>query len=469
MSDAAEGKTELVTGPDQILPYFLKPQPENRMGVELEISFLARTPDGGTRPINNAENKELQHILANPAAYGFSFAPVGTSEEAGTFTLEVKTGAVNFDSIETIITDLEHQLAAVKVVAAHKGYLVSSFAQVSQPDVDTLLSENVIDRPRARAFMDTFCANGLKDYCRNFLLNTSAQISVSFADPADLHRAALRLLALTAPLSTVHDNSSGTLEGKPDPKQTGLRLREGLAAGGRGGLLVDVFAAAHDTESLVRGYIEHALSRDILALYDADGKNLAPVSQDERRSFNDLIAENAGLNSFTNFDLVFGMIWPHLKLAFIKKPVTREGKTTLEITGGRLEVRACDTGPFQHVTFPLVVAALCCDKNLAAKTDALLKKYGLDLDDPRALRRYLQPSVDAALDYRDEFGAGKVTDFLAEFGKLIKDAYADKPALAERLTPFLKICEDRKIPGREPREGPVLASSPAPRWRAGGA
>jgi len=441
MTDATEGKTGRLTGPDDVIGYFLKPNSENLMGVELEVSILAKTPDGGLRPINNAENKELQDILAHPGENGFAFAPVKTSEEAGTFTLEVKSDAVNYENIETILVDLERQMDALREVSLRKGYLLSAFAQVAGPTVDELLVSSVIDRPRAHVFMETFQSHGFKDYCRNFLLNNSTQISVSFRDPADLFRNALRLVVLTAPLSTAHDNSSGLLEGRKDPQQTGLRLREDLAKGGRGGSLTEVFTRASDTQSLARNYLDHALDTPLLALYDENGKNLAPTPPGSQITFRKLITQEAGLNSLTNFDLAFGMQWPHVKLAFIRK----DG----EITGARIEARACDMGPWQYASFPLIVAALCCNERLAVQTDALLKSFGFDLDDPPSLR--LQPAIDAALDYRDEFGTGKRTDFLVAFGELVKDSYAAKPSLLARLRPFLDICENRRTPGLEAR------------------
>lgn len=432
MTDAAEGKTGLVSTIDDVIAPFLAGNSECRAGIEVELIVLRPGPDGRPAPLTNTENKALQKALL----------PLRVSEEAGTFTLEIKTGAAGPEGFAALLSGLDRDIARFRAVCAEKSYTVCDTAQ---PSGIVPGPEHVIDRPRARAFAAAFERHGLSAYSRNFFLNSSAQVSVSYRDADSLRRDAVRLALLSAPLATAHDNSAGILENREDPSQTGLRLREGLAAGGRGGV-PDFFFAAKTGEEFVRGYLTHVFNTPLIALYDQAGRVLSPVPPGTEVSFRTLAERGDGLNTQTNFDLALGMIWPHVKLGYI-----RDGGG---VTGVRYEARVADMGPWQKDSFPLVAAGLAFDPDFAGKTDDLLARYGFCADGaaPENLSALYRRSVDAALAYRDEYGTGRLSSFLRDFGPLAREAWRRDPALSRRLAPFLRVCESGAFPGLERRQ-----------------
>ncbi|GEM_PF-3560877 len=453
MTEATTGNKNLIGGIDDVIAPFLNGNREHRAGIELELTILKQDRDGRFIPIDNAGNKSLQHVLNNPAQYGYGFAPVETSEEAATLTLEVKTGAVSFADIEAILRDLDRQTFALQTVCADKGYIVCPFAQPPHIRHEDLFG-SLIERAsnRSEAFIAAFRARNLDGYCQNFFLNNAVQVSISYKDPEHLYRNVRRLAFLTSPLSTAHDNSSGYIEGKRDPLQTGLRLRESLAQGGRGGA-PDFFFTSKNGEDFIRNYFLWAFNTKLIARCDANGENLQAVAPGDELSFQELIERGGGLNHQTNFELAFGMLWPHVKLGYIRGV---NGK----VTGVRYEARSCDAGGWRNASFPLVVAALAFDEKFGRNVDALLAEYGFSVNDAADSVDLYRDSINAALHYEDRFGTGACTEFLSRFGALVGKAFADIPDSQRHLKPFLKVSADGILPGVKAREQhPALADA----------
>lgn len=440
MTTASQGQTDLITDIDKdgILDLFLQGNEERRVGTECEITILKRDKKQGRKsdltPITQQENERISAILAVPLDYGYDFAPVETSQEAGTFTLEVKTDAATHQNLEQILDDLDRQLTALRTVCHDLGFTALQTAQAPLLKSEDLF-DYIVERSdnRGRAFIETFNEHGLNSYYKNFFLNNAAQVSASLKDTDELHRAAVRLACLTAPLATALDNSPAQFEAQNTQIQTGLALREGLSAENRGGL-PSFFFTANDGEEFVRNYLDWVLDTPLLALYDEKATYLHAVPKGQEKSFRALIAEDHGLNHRTNFELALGMVWPHVKLAFIKN---QDG----EITGTRCEARAADMGDWQKDAYTLTVAKLTQDPEFARDIDWLLIRYGFDVDAPALCEAPCRQAIDDAIHYRNRFGTGKMSDFLREFGDYTRLYYAERPALLQRLQPFFEICQ----------------------------
>jgi len=451
MSDAGAGNTTLIHSIDDVIAPFLQGNDDCKAGIELELTFLKRD-NAALRPINDQENKQLQAILLNPQDHGYNFAPVPMSEEAATMTLEIKTDAANLDNFEDILNDLDRQIAAVQKVCAALDIEICPYAQA--PDVPMSELFNLVvsrDSDRAEAFINAFRDNGFESYYKNFFLNNAVQTSVSYKNPDHLRRNLLRLTFLTAPLSTVHDNSSGRIEGAPDPQQTGLRLREGLADGNRGGTPDFIFSAP-DGEQLIRSYFQWIMDTPLLARCDENAAHLTAISPDLTHSFNEFATAKTKLNHQTNFELALGMVWPHLKLAYIKD---NDGV----ITGTRFEARACDAGGWRNHSYPILVAALAMNEEYASAIDSLLADYGFDPQNPQDSRALYDDSITAALNYEDRFGNAKMTNFLQDFSVITHMHFREQPALYERLKPFMRECHSSVLHGLQRRQNQSAPNS----------
>ena len=452
MSDAENGNITKITGADEFIALFLKGNKTCKAGIELELTFLKHDHAGRLVPIDEADNKILQDVLKEPSKYGYSFTPVLVSEEAATMTLEVKTGAANLDNFELILDDLSKQINTINQVCFDLEFLICPFAQAPHIKSSELLNHYIVSREsgRAEAFINTFELHGLQEYYTNFFLNNAIQTSVSFRDPKHLLDNIRRLTYLTAPLSNIHDNSCGFIEGNLDRKQTGLRLREGLARDGRGGT-PEFYFSADSGEEFIAQYFNWVFNNKLLARCDHNGENMKAVEPGSELSFQELIDKKTGLNHQTNFELALGMVWPHIKLAFIRNDEN-------EITGVRYEARACDSGSWRNDSFPLIVAALAMNDDFANKIDSLLLEYGFDKDDGLASLPLYQDSIDASLNYEDRYGTGEVSEFSYRLGQLVDDFFSDKPALHDRLKCFIDVCNSHALPGQTQRQqNPHLA------------
>lgn len=434
MTTATQGNTKLVTTYDcpEILGRFLAGNKENKIGIECELTVL-KPVEGRLQPINQCENEDISRILANPSNYGYDFALVDTSQEAGTLTLEIKTGAATLDDIESILIELDRKIEAFRVVCGDKGYIIPDVAQPTDLKAQELFDYTVKRTDnRAEAFIEAFRRHGYPEYYQNFYLNNALQVSISPLTAEDLWLDAGRFACLTAPIAVTHDNSGGRFEGAQDLTQTGLRLREGLSKGGRGGV-PDFFFTAADEEDFLRKYFDWVFDTPLIALYDEAGEHLHAVPKGQEKTFRQLIRDNNGLNHWTNFELALGMVWPHVKLAFIKND---EG----EIIGTRYEVRTADMGEAQRNSLPLVAAASAMDPEFKRDIEWTLIRHGVGPDRGQQSIAAYKKSVDAALHYRDEFGNGTLSRFLVDFGGLVYHAHAHNEELANRLKPFLDIC-----------------------------
>lgn len=434
MTTTTQGNTHLITTYDcpEILGRFLAGNTENKIGVECELTILKPHNDAH-KPINQTENQQLRDILARPSDYGYNFTPVETSQEAGTLTLEIKTGAVTLDNIESILIDMDRQINTFEKVCEDLDYVIPDVAQPTDLKAKELFDYTVKRKDnRAEAFIEAFRRHGYPEYYQNFFLNNALQVSISPLTAEDLWLDAARFACLTAPIAVTHDNSGGYFEGKQDPTQTGLRLREGLSKSGRGGV-PDFFFTAAGEEDFLRQYFDWVFDTPLIALCDEAGEHLHAIPKGQEKSFRQLIADDNGLNHWTNFELALGMVWPHIKLAFIKDDAG-------EITGTRYEVRTADMGQSQRNSLPLIAAASAMDPEFKRDIEWSLIRHGVAPDRGHESMTAYKKSIDAALHYRDEFGNGKLTSYLTDLGGLVFHCHAHNPALTERLGPFLDIC-----------------------------
>jgi hypothetical protein len=416
MSDTNIGNSYHITANDleTLKLFFKRGTNAPKSGAEIEVSLL----DSATMaPITAAQNQNIRQRLAAPQDYGYDFAAIETSEEAASLTLEIKTSAYAPKDNAALGNDIDIQLRALALVCDDLNIYICPLAQ--PPHItQKLLEDQIIAREsgRAEAFIGAFKKNGYDAYIKNFFLNNAVQVSVSYKDTNALYNTVRRLAALTAPLALLFNNCSGTLEGiaqKPAP--SGLVLRDGLRIGSpktsRGGLPAFFFHAANGDDFIDR-YFDWALSRPLLARYDQNGENMGIAPEDHPPSFSQLSKNNNGFAHGSNFELAFGMVWPHLKLAFIRND-------SQNITGGRLEVRALDTGPWQtHLAAPLIAALAHNDAAITA-IDALLLEYGFDPANPKQFERLTQDSIAAALSAQNNFGLKTMTGFCRAFVEAI--------------------------------------------------
>lgn len=428
MTNPVVGNTTRVSDWRVNAALFLPGTNDPKIGAEYEYSF---THQG--RPISNAQNLELRERCANPERYGYTFKSFDLALEAGAHMLEINTGAHSFHNIGKVIGESLENFTALQTVCADMRFEICTYAQLPNARISDI---ETIKRPRAEKLFEAFEKNNLPRYIENFKYTTGAQASVSYKNPGDLLRNVRRFSYLAPVLATAFDNSFGLLAGRPDPQQTGLRLRHGMAIGNRGGI-PDFFLTAQTGEELVEKYHQWTFGQKLIAQYNAAGTELTVPAKNEQRSFFEHIAKNDGLNTKTNEEFAATFVWPHIKLAYIKN-------NAQEIIGTRFEVRLTDNGPWQKNALPLVVAAVAMDEQCGKEVDKLLRRYGFDVDQPTPdSRQKVEAAIQSAINYGDEFGTGSRSGFTRQFGQLVEQAYKRHPDtnLSKDLQPFLDVCD----------------------------
>ncbi len=393
-------------------------------GVEVEICFF--DPEKPGLPIMTpAQNKTVMDKALE--AYG----PGSFNNEPASDLCEANSFPAKFEDLTTVFDDIQNKLQFLTRKAAALGLKRSSFQDLPHVTSKDLLG-SIVDVERYQAFFNP-PRGDMKDIAAYFVSAKSTQVSISYKN-YDHMLANVRRLYLLAPfLFLLTDNTSGFNEAKPFANHHGMSHRASL--GNKGRFPPYIFSAANG-EEYIHEHINHVMTNPMYVYYDEAGE-LQRLPSGTWWTFDKDLRER-GLNTTANYYLAQSILWPDVKIASIRD---LDGN----VTHHRYEARMFGVGLHQAQTALLIVAGLAFDDDFAAKTDALLRSYGLCTKNAQTCINKLHQAYDNAQNHNGKFfdisyGDGLMADFAKEFGKILDESYTCKVYNAP-LAPALHICE----------------------------
>lgn len=432
----AEDLTKIETA-DDVFPMYEGVGENAKAGIEVELAYYD-PEDPELKPMTLAQNK----VLRNSARAKLKGASPWLNLEATTDVLEVASIARGYEDSKEVLDDTNLKIKVLTEKAAEIGLKRSYFQELPDKTADYLLN-NITDVDRFQAFFNPYRADNL-DMVRYFAVCKSNQVSVSYKDYDHLLKNVRRLYVLAPFLYLLTDNSSSYIERKPFSGHIGMHFRHyGLRDNKRGNVVPYIFTAKTG-EEFIANHIEHVMNNPLFVYYDEEGQLIKIPTGDWTTNFRTL--KEKGLNTASNYYLAQSTIWPDVKIATLKD---ENGN----VNGHRYESRTLGVGIHQHQTSFIIVAGLAFHPTFGEEVDALLCKYGFDVDTLEGLYQQVGEAYQAARQHDGQFfdisyGSGTMADFAKEFADLIEPVGADMDMI-EETEPMIKImrtgCTDGKV------------------------
>lgn len=222
-------------------------------------------------------------------------------------------------------------------------------------------ADNMVQRERLRAEWAKFSNIGADNPgLRTMGLATSVQVSIGYRDVNELRELITLGNYLSPLLTAAFSNTTGYVENAPSdqmPRPSWWLQHNDYAP--RGGIPAQIATAMQNPDQdIVKAWFDYVTNVPMVYYYEKDGS----AAFERSPTFNELQQEGNG--TATNFALAESLTWPDVKL----------------IGGQRVELRMCDSGPWQAKALTLISAALFTDPAGRAETMALLKDTGITMD-----------------------------------------------------------------------------------------
>ncbi len=257
-----------------------------------------------------------------------------------------------------VIADMASQQSRLQTVME-----VTGFVSRRQGYLNDHSFREAYDAARPNQAVDYFLNRGEEICARAPLMTTSAQISISYADPDHAYRMARLLMVATPALTALCENSGNRLDGRPCAFNPGATVRLSQPDG-RGGLSPVIKAAAGAEDMMIRQTM-HICHTPMMLHFNKRGTLQTVDILGRQPTFSELGSQ--GLNTVANAALSENAQFHMLKL------------TTLpDGTGKRLELRMADNGPFQHDVMCLVAGAVAFRDDARRDLADIFTRAGLD-------------------------------------------------------------------------------------------
>ncbi|MGE3769365.1 MAG: hypothetical protein AB7G06_00235 [Bdellovibrionales bacterium] len=275
--------------------------------------------------------------------------------------LEAATRPVELEKLPELFKLLDSARTNLDALANKAGLAIFDGAVLTSATVADC-EANMVERERLQAEWGKFKAQGPDAAgLRTMGLATSAQVSLSYRDAREADEIITLANYLSPLLIGAFDNSARFVENRPTNKISRAQwwLDHNKDAP-RGGIPAPILEAMESSERypgvLLDRWIDYIVDVPMVYYIDAEGN----PRFDRSPTFRELQAE--GLGDQTNFALAESLCWPDVKI----------------IGGQRIELRMCDSGPWQAEGLSAIAATLLACPAGREKTFRLLEETGID-------------------------------------------------------------------------------------------
>ncbi|HEY8189182.1 MAG TPA: hypothetical protein VIF12_00740 [Micavibrio sp.] len=413
-----------------------------RMGIEIE-TWCVQQQDSGLNPrIRMMSPDESQEILTavarnDPQAEIYhekdgvrlpaprDDAPIVCVNSGGISyqlelcgALEAATRPVESGNLPALLDLIDDAQRTMRCEAGNIGLQIYPCAVPGSIRIEDC-GNNLVKRERLRSEWAKFIAEGSDSAgLRTMGLATSAQVSLSYKDPREAYEIMSLANILSPVLYAVFANTTGYAEGK---KSAAIPRAEWWLAHNksapRGGIPNPILKAifSGDSEDMIKEWIGYV--RSVPMVYHIDKEGLPQFGLSP--SFNELACK--GLGTRANFALAESLVWPDVKL----------------IGGQRIELRMCDTGPWQPAGLAVLAASLFGSEEV--RRTCLSETFKWAKLDPDALVKSREQVGTMGMDA--PFGSRRVKDILPILEELILDRMAGFEDRSVRWRTLLEVLE----------------------------
>ena len=389
-------------------------------GAEIEYA-LCRRHD--LMPPSSQENTTFFNTMEQ--------AGWGIRHEPPTSAIEIATPAFAPGDLKALMSHVNQGTQALFQTAVDQGFMLSPFGQFPHIPLEAL---QVVDLERYQTFFAP-PRDDMTEVFRFFNSCMNIQISLGYRDPDHLLRIVRMATALEPVIFLSLDSSCGYSEGKPITHIHNIaqKVKMGVNTG-----IPDFYYTARTGAEFVDAHIDYTLNHPhVFAAFNDEG-HLQKLPTGQWRSFNQLEEQGYGPQNMTNYLQSQSESWR--RACNVATIVNDAG----EVVNHRAEICAFQNGLLHQRTSAIILGYLIgYDDAFYAQTAALLKRFGVDLQDMGASKSLMEANFNAAC-YHDNhyhevaFGHATMKDFVTEFADLI-EAAADRHGVYDDIQPLLHI------------------------------
>lgn len=387
---------------------------EPKIGIEIEQT-LYNADDLSLIPVENSIAMEQQGERDRMPVH----------HEPSATSLEIVTAPFTLKNLGGLIEQIEGRFKYLTNLAANNGYTLSPFGHM--PHV-RLGDHEIVPKERYQIFWnppreDMTGASNFFANCMNI------QSSASYNNPETLLKVIRLAVALEPLIFLSTDSNAGFFEGTRAAYS--LPLHMNLEKGINGGI-PDFYYSARTGRELIDAHIDFTLNnKHVFAYFDFNDR-LQRLPVGEWASYNDLGNMNLAPRTLVNYRQAQSESWRRaLNIATIDD---ENGN----LISHRAELASFQTGLMhQRVTAPLLTNLMAFDEIFYEKTAALLRTYGIDLDNLAGCRDVLEGNFKAAVYHENQFtnvqfGTGTLGELAARMADIVEERYE-----ASAFTPYV--------------------------------
>lgn len=412
----ASAQNHAVHTPDDVRPYYAGMDDNPRMpgavpkiGVEIEHTLY------NPADLSLPNSVKSEAMVARGAADGL---PVHHEPTAA--CLEIVTDPFPVIELYNLLEQMEARNTYLMKMAADHGFTISPFGHMPHLRAE---DHQVVNKERFQTFFAP-PRGDMDALYRSFFDCMDIQVSASYHDDDHLLRIIRMALALE-PLSFLStDSNAGFYEGQP--LRYSLRIALKAQRGINGGH-PDFYFTAKTGAEFIEEHLNFTLNRPYMFAYFDFEHRLRKLPEGQYVAFNDLERLNLGPRDLVNFRQAESESWRLAgNIAMIDDP---QG----QLIGHRAELASFQTGLMhQRASAALMANLIAFDEGFYDQTAALLRAYGIDLDDLAGCRDILTGNFKAAVYHENKFsevpfGTGTLGAFARSLADIVEGRYTATP------------------------------------------
>lgn len=391
-----------------------------KIGLEIEQTLFNQSTGN---PISIADNTAIITQARDKN--------ITVNQEPSAALLELTSPAYLPKDLPILLKELCHEAHGLHDIAANMDIGISPFGQLPAATLD---QHEVVNLERYQTFFAPPRAD-MVDTFRFFASCLNIQASVSYRNADHLLDIIRMATALEPILFLSTDSSSGFTRSRERKNIHNLSQKDRLSPNAG---IPDFYYTAKTGEEFITDHINFTFTNPhIFACFDDDNK-LTRLPAGQWTSYNQLEALKLGPQNQANYLQSQSESW---RRACNIATILDDNGTLI---GHRAELAAFQTGLMhQRSTAAILTNFIAFDEQFYTAAAALLKQFGIDLQDLQSCKPALESNFKNACYHNNQFhevpfGNATLKDFAIPFAAII-EAAADRNALAPYAAPILHI------------------------------